>query len=219
MPVLLLADPVVAATPLLDCGAPLVDLRREDRLVVDDRKQDDAGAFAHVRRGVAARLQEAQALLPAGVRLLVVEGYRPLQLQTRYFTEYRDALAVSHPDWSDADLRQAASRYVSPPDVAPHCAGAAVDLTLCTDAGEELDMGTRINDSPEVSQGRCYTDAGGLSATARESRTVLGTALRAVGMVNYPTEWWHWSFGDRYWAAVTGAPRACYGPTTLPARR
>jgi len=31
--------------------------------------------------------------------------------------------------------------------------------------------------------------------------------------VNYPTEWWHWSYGDRYWAFVTGAPHALYGPT------
>jgi D-alanyl-D-alanine dipeptidase len=29
--------------------------------------------------------------------------------------------------------------------------------------------------------------------------------------VNYPTEWWHWSHGDRYWAFVTGADAAFYG--------
>jgi D-alanyl-D-alanine dipeptidase len=28
--------------------------------------------------------------------------------------------------------------------------------------------------------------------------------------VNYPTEWWHWSYGDRYWALMTGAPAARY---------
>jgi hypothetical protein len=27
----------------------------------------------------------------------------------------------------------------------------------------------------------------------------LGGGLTAAGMVNYPTEWWHWSYGDRYW--------------------
>jgi zinc D-Ala-D-Ala dipeptidase len=30
--------------------------------------------------------------------------------------------------------------------------------------------------------------------------------------VNYPTEWWHWSYGDRYWAVMTDAPAALYGP-------
>jgi hypothetical protein len=24
--------------------------------------------------------------------------------------------------------------------------------------------------------------------------------------------WWHWSFGDRYWALPAGEAAACYGP-------
>jgi D-alanyl-D-alanine dipeptidase len=48
------------------------------------------------------------------------------------------------------------------------------------------------------------------SAQARANRAVLGSALTAAGLVNYPTEWWHWSFGDRYWALLTGATAACY---------
>jgi hypothetical protein len=24
--------------------------------------------------------------------------------------------------------------------------------------------------------------------------------MQAHGFVNYPTEWWHFSYGDRYWA-------------------
>ncbi|MEK8108013.1 hypothetical protein NKG94_28990 [Micromonospora sp. M12] len=38
-------------------------------------------------------------------------------------------------------------------------------------------------------------------------------------MVNYPTEWWHWSYGDRYWALMTGAPQTRYGPVDLAAAR
>ena len=44
-------------------------------------------------------------------------------------------------------------------------------------------------------------------------------ALGGAGMVNYPTEWWHWSYGDRYWALITGAPRTRYGPVDLAAAR
>ena len=36
--------------------------------------------------------------------------------------------------------------------------------------------------------------------------------LGVVGLVNYPTEWWHWSYGDRYWALISGADAALYGP-------
>jgi hypothetical protein len=45
---------------------------------------------------------------------------------------------------------------------------------------------------------------------------VRESAERLVGFVNYPTEWWHWSYGDRYWALATGAPAACYGPVNRP---
>ena len=31
--------------------------------------------------------------------------------------------------------------------------------------------------------------------------------------MNYPTEWWHWSYGDRYWALVDRrATPPLYGP-------
>ena len=26
-----------------------------------------------------------------------------------------------------------------------------------------------------------------------------------------PTEWWHWSYGDQMWAALTHVPTAVYG--------
>ncbi|WP_326954540.1 M15 family metallopeptidase [Amycolatopsis sp. NBC_01286] len=39
-------------------------------------------------------------------------------------------------------------------------------------------------------------------------------AMSAGGFVNYPSEWWHWSYGDRYWALATETAHAPYGPTT-----
>jgi zinc D-Ala-D-Ala dipeptidase len=209
--VLLMADPRVLGTPVVECGAPLVDLHDVGAIRLDDRKRDPDGAFAHLRRGVVGRLEEAQALLPDDVRLLVVEGYRPLGLQERYFTDYLEELRALHPRMPADDLHRMASRYVSPPAVAPHCAGAAVDLTLATAAGDPLDLGTAVNASPEESGGRCCTSSPDISAAARDNRRILSAALTAVGLVNYPTEWWHWSFGDRYWAVVTGAPAAVYG--------
>lgn len=94
----LMSDPRVAAIPVRECGEPLVDVR-DHGFRVDPRKQDPLGAFTHVREGVLARLEHARSLLPAGTDLLFIEGYRPLALQQRYFTAYRDELAVAHPDW------------------------------------------------------------------------------------------------------------------------
>ncbi|MFF3668171.1 M15 family metallopeptidase [Microtetraspora malaysiensis] len=211
--IVLISDPRVTSLPVEECGEPLHDVR--GRLRVDGRLADDAGAYAHLREGVLARLEDAQALLPAGYHIVVVEGYRPPALQRTYFEDYKDELRAAFPEMSPEELHSAASRYVSPIEVAPHTAGAAVDLTLCGDDGVELDMGTAVNDNPEQSGGACYTDAPGIGDDARQNRKVLGAALEAVGLVNYPTEWWHWSYGDRYWAMTVGADAAVYGPVTL----
>lgn len=74
-----------------------------------------------------------------------------------------------------------------------------MDLTLAYADGRELDLGTPVDANPEESAGACFTRAEGISAEARRNREMLGAALTAAGFVNYPTEWWHWSFGDRYW--------------------
>ncbi|MET8275221.1 MULTISPECIES: M15 family metallopeptidase [unclassified Streptomyces] len=213
--IILMSDPKITATPVQDCGEPLVDVRRERALLVDARLQDAANAFAHLREGVVNRLMDAQGLLPDGLRLLFVEGYRPLSLQRTYFEGYSKKLQSLHPEWSAGQVHAAASRFVSPPEIAPHSAGAAVDLTLADIDGRELDMGTLMNASPETSAGACYTDADNISAEARENRKILGAALTAAGLVNYATEWWHWSLGDRYWALATGADHAFYGPREL----
>ncbi|RGD59277.1 dipeptidase [Kitasatospora xanthocidica] len=215
--IILMSDPKVAAVPVQDCGERLSDVRLSDvrsrgGLPVDGRKQDGTGAFAQLRAGVLDRLLDAQAALPDGLRLLFVEGYRPPALQSRYFDEYAAELRAANPDWPDDRIRSSASRYVSPPEIAPHSAGAAVDLTLVDADGRELDLGTRVNANPEESAGACYTHADNIGAQARANRRLLGSVLTGAGLVNYPTEWWHWSYGDRYWALATGAPSALYGP-------
>jgi D-alanyl-D-alanine dipeptidase len=213
--IILMSDARVAAVPVKECGERLVDV--SGALLVDDRKNKDSegGAELHLRQGVLDRLLEAEALLPDGLRLLFVEGYRPPVLQRRYFEGYGAELRAANPHWGTERIRSAASRYVSPPEIAPHTAGAAVDLTLADADGRELDLGTPMNANPEQSDGACYTDADNITAEARVHRAVLGKALGAAGLVNYPTEWWHWSYGDRYWALTTGAPAALYGPKDL----
>ncbi len=39
----------------------------------------------------------------------------------------------------------------------------------------------------------------------------MSAILSEAGFVNYPTEYWHWSYGDRYWAYMKKKPYALYG--------
>ena len=201
---ILLADAPVRAVPLIECSEPLVPLPLEI---------SPSGAL--VRAGLAGRLVAADAMLPSGVRLHVREGHRPVQEQRAIIASYGAELRALHPGIGRHELERLTSRFVAPLAVAPHVAGAAVDLTLVGPDGEELDLGTPIDATPEQSEGRCWFDADGIGADARAHRRLLASVLGAQGLVNYPTEWWHWSYGDRYWALVTGAAHALYGP--LPA--
>ncbi|NEA97822.1 M15 family metallopeptidase [Streptomyces sp. SID13726] len=214
--IITLADPRVAAVAQDECGEPLVDLREDGQLLLDSRQADDEGSYAYLRAGALQRLVRAQRLLPTGIRLLVVEGWRPPALQRRYFEEYAATLRRAHPDAGPERIRELASAYISPPEVAPHVSGGAVDLTLCDHTGRELPLGTEVNATPEESEGACRTHAPGIGAEAREYRALLGRALTATGFVNYPTEWWHWSYGDRYWALLRRVPAARYGPADPP---
>jgi D-alanyl-D-alanine dipeptidase len=211
----LLSDPRIAAIALSDNGEPLVDVREVAELRVDDRHAGAIDAFAHLREGVVQRLLDAQAALPGGLRLLLVEGYRQMETQRSVFDGYRDELRSLHPDWSEERLFVETSKFASPVEVAPHSTGGAIDLTLCTEDGIEADMGTLIDATPEASGNACFTAASNISEQAQANRRTLALALAGAGLVNYPTEWWHWSFGDRYWAFVTRTGVSRYGPAQL----
>ena len=128
----------------------------------------------------------------------------------------RDGLygCLRAPHWDEARSHVETNKFVAPPQVAPHQTGGAVDLTLCHDNGVELDLGPAVNASPEVSGDRCFTGSGQITARAHELRGELGRVLTSVGLVNDPTQWWHWSYGERYWAYTHGLDQTRYAPVT-----
>lgn len=199
---ILLADPVVRAVRVLDNGDPLVPLIFAPDVLV--------------RQGLGLRLVDARNALPSGVDLKVIEGHRSIADQKAIIARYTDELRELHPSADEVELDRLSSRFVAPLAVAPHVAGAAVDLTLVDSRGDELWMGTEIDATPEQSDGACFFNAE-VDAEARRNRTILADALSGAGLVNYPTEWWHWSYGDRYWALMTRADHALYGPVEVPA--
>ena len=209
----LISDPAVITVPIKDNGEPLVDLHAYPEIHIDHRKSKDSKLYFKVRKTVADKLVLASQSLPYGISFLVVEGYRPLALQKEYFDWYSNELLRAHQKWDAQKVYNEASKYVAPPEIIPpHTTGGAVDLTLMKN-GIELDMGTILNADPEESKNACFTAAENISKQAKANRKVLINALAKAGFVNYPTEWWHWSYGDRYWAYIVKASNALYGST------
>jgi hypothetical protein len=60
-------------------------------------------------------------------------------------SSYAGELRVFHLEAGEAELERLTSRFVAPITMAPHVAGAAVDLTLVDSGGRELDLGTPVD--------------------------------------------------------------------------
>lgn len=104
--------------------------------------------------------------------------------------------------------RKTASQYTAPPGGSSHQCGAAVDLTILDDHNTRLDMGTSFTDFGK----KVHTYSDLISDEQRKNRKMLFDLMTETGFINYPLEWWHYSYGDRMWAAYSGQKKCFYGP-------
>ncbi|MDE8563712.1 M15 family metallopeptidase [Anoxybacillus rupiensis] len=77
-----------------------------------------------------------------------------------------------------------------------------------------MDLGTPYDAIPQETDNATFFDAANISEEARKNRQNLAHALQSVRFVNDFTEWWHWLYGDRYWAVMTQANPRCFRTRT-----
>lgn len=207
--VILIADPRILAVPITENHEAMVDLKKQKTLVYGPSPEIPNNTdYTRMRRTVYEKLVQAQTLLPAGLHFCLYEGYRSLQLQKMLFDNRYARVKKQHPQWSHEQIFTETTRLVSPvinldgsKNIPPHSTGAAIDVYLLNEKGEAIDMGVHPKDWIEDSDGSVSATASHtISTTAQKNRQIMSKALSAVGFVNYPTEYWHWSYGDRYWA-------------------
>lgn len=208
---LLISDSKIQSVKVQECNEPLVDLRELGFKIRPHHIVHYEGNTL-VRKSVADKLIAAKAYLPKGMEFYFSEGLRPLTVQKQIYDEHYQHLAKTNPTWDKSKLREETAKFVAPPeDVPPHSTGGAIDLTLIDEHGNEVDMGSGLDETPDKNENKSFTHAPNVSDIGKKNRKILSDALTAVGFVNYPTEWWHWSYGDKYWAYHTKAPHSLYG--------
>lgn len=211
MDLILISDPKIWAMRVQECHELLIDLK-DLNFNISLARAPYYDGYTKVREGVANKLLDAAKTLPHGINFFFSEGHRPISLQRKMFIEYHTHLANKNPSWDEDKLNMEATKYIaSPEDVPPHSTGGAIDITLIDDYGKELDMGSILDDMPDRNENRNFTFANNISDPAKKNRQLLIDALSQVGFVNYPAEWWHWSYGDKYWAYHAKKPYAIYG--------
>lgn len=134
-------------------------------------------AKCFLRRGTALKLLKVQEQLQAkNLGLLIYDGYRPLSIQKIF--------------WELTPSKD----YVADPSIgSKHNRGAAVDVTLITKVGKELEMPTKIDDFTE----KAHRSFNQLPLKVRANRQLLEEVMLSCGFEPLAHEWWH--FNDNEW--------------------
>jgi zinc D-Ala-D-Ala dipeptidase len=113
----------------------------------------------------------AEQAIRLGLRLKILDAYRPPEAQWVFWRHSPDPEFVADPKVGSA-----------------HGRGAAVDLTLVDSNGAELDMGTGFDAFTPQS----WHGDGQIPAAAQRNRLLLLGLMTGAGWEHYPKEWWHY---------------------------
>jgi D-alanyl-D-alanine dipeptidase len=166
------------------------------------------------------------------VELYVEDALRPVALQKELHDTFIPALLKrNHPDISKSELAEKIKNIIAIPSSdplhpSPHVTGGAVDVILrykqvergyvngCNVPMGHLDSETSERIKPDYFETTTpLSDEDRLFQRNRRAYYAIMTG-KAFGidtqLVNNPTEWWHWSFGDQMWAKLRDKKAAFY---------
>lgn len=173
----------------------------------------------YVREEVFDRLLKAAKMLPAGYRFKILDAWRPFALQAELYTAYaadiiRDfELGECTKEQQRAVIRKFVSDPIADREIPPvHTTGGAVDLTIIDEAGCELDMGTGFDAFTDKTRTSYFENE--KDETVRNNRRLLYFVMTHAGFTNLPSEWWHFDYGDRFWAFYNRVPAIYRGVFT-----
>lgn len=178
------------SAPVVDATEVVKDLVVDMKYATPDnflkQKVYPDGARCMLRHEAAERLAKAAETLRAqGYRLKVYDCYRPIAVQ-----------------WQMWKILPKPGYVANPKKGGNHNRGAAVDLTLTTMDGTEVEMPTEF-DSFEPKAHHSYK--GGTEAS-RKHREILRAAMEGAGFKRNPMEWWHYDLPGATKLSVLDVP-------------
>lgn len=188
---------------------------------------DRALPECYARDAIRRRLLQANALLPDGLRLVILDCWRSKETQAALFNQCAAALAKAYPDKDEKSIKEMTENFVAPPSMertcpSPHITGGAVDLTIATMDGVPLFFGSPFDYPGPISHTRYFEESlekgeplGEQESAALHSRRLLYDVMTRAGFVNYHGEWWHYEYGTQRWAYVKDEGFALFGPKNV----
>lgn len=206
-----IAFPTISSFRIVNIDEPLISLT-EAGFLCDSQyyKQGIKGSLkdCYARESVVTMLKEAEALLPEGLRFKIYDAYRPISVQQYLWDMFRKDVKEKNPDLTEEEIDKKTSFFVSKPSYdenipSLHNTGGAVDLTLVTEQGYALNMGTLFDDFTHrawTNHFESYT----VCDEVKINRRILYNAMISVGFTNLPSEWWHYGYGTKFWGYFKG---------------
>ena len=140
---------------------------------------------------VAEKLKKAYGYLQeedSSLTLLVFDGVRPVFVQQKMW----DTLLMP--------IREKTKFLSNPKNRSIHNYGAAIDISISSKNGEELDMGTPFDFIGKLAHPReekKLLKEGKLTKKQVRNRVLLRKVMKKAGFFNIQTEWWHWNSCSR----------------------
>jgi len=204
--------------PIQECGESLVAIPKDTFAFFEPHPYLALGApYGNaspwfLRKDILTRLQRAQRNLQQfrpSWKIKLFDAYRPNEVQA-FMVErefHLQAKATGLDPVKDQDkLYEKAYRVFAIPSEdpltpPPHSTGAAIDCTLADETGQEVDMGSPIDENSDRSNPDYYaTAADAVGKQAEANRMLLNEVMVAEGFHRHESEWWHFSYGDQIWA-------------------
>lgn len=161
-----------------------------------------------IRDELAKKLARINDNLQDGMRLKVTCGYRHPDIQNRYFIREKIKILQQNPNISDERANELTHVLIAVPEVAGHVVGGAVDVTIVDKNNEALSMGTEIADFSQADKIATFSD--NITEEQAKNRILLHDLMVSENFAPFYGEWWHFSYGDREWAAFYGNESAIY---------
>jgi D-alanyl-D-alanine dipeptidase len=141
-------------------------------------------------------------------RLNVLAGLRSMKAQEAEFKAQRQKITQLKLSFDSLyDFIEHIHRMIAVPTVSSHPTGGSVDVTIYDKEQEwTLDMGASIYDLTSKSDWK----AKGLTLEQKKNRQMLYDVMTSEGFAPVWSKWWHFSYGDRYWAVYYNKAHAIY---------
>ena len=194
-----------------ECHEPLVDIKKicPDLVINLGKQRTKKEKTAYLRKTVAKMICHAKKELPRGVTFIINDAWRPQYVQEEIAKMFIKRFVEKHPNWSRTKIVKEVEKYVAPPDgkyASGHMTGGAVDLRLWS-KGRKIPM----KSSKLTYQENAKSFQPKLSKYIQRNREIMFSVLGKTGLSNYPKEYWHWSYGDIWWAKRNKKKTAIYG--------